>query len=365
MTRKNHFIPLMIAALISVTPLATMACTNPTGVEGEQVYNASENAMQFCNGTNWVRMDGQGDQLWDNGGTVIYYQSAPAAIGTNTMNPADQNLLVDGRAQAAGVVSSGVNDSGTVRTSNVSQSIVIQPLSDTTRDALVSPATGQVIYNKDSNTLEVFDGQQWQQLPNTPVGADQTTCATIKDENPASVDGVYTIDPDGAGGVAAFNAYCDMSTDGGGWTMVDNDASASSCFTTRTAGANTDPLVTRGAYLPAYSWSDKPELLVKSNNYTGTLGWVTFMALTDRAKEYPTATTETIAGTGHWAVSTLNGNTNQGIDDWIYNANTRFGSVWIGYGSQPTAACCYETSGHTGLGQYNVNVTNTCSTWVR
>ncbi|WP_152973311.1 fibrinogen-like YCDxxxxGGGW domain-containing protein [Lacinutrix mariniflava] len=38
----------------------------------------------------------------------------------------------------------------------------------------------------------------------------------------ATTDGVYTIDPDGAGPINSYDCYCDMTNNGGGWTLVFN-----------------------------------------------------------------------------------------------------------------------------------------------
>ncbi len=51
----------------------------------------------------------------------------------------------------------------------------------------------------------------------TNVGAN---CKDIKTRNPAAPDGIYLIDVDGSGPAVPFQVRCDMTRDGGGWTLV-------------------------------------------------------------------------------------------------------------------------------------------------
>jgi hypothetical protein len=61
------------------------------------------------------------------------------------------------------------------------------------------------------------DSLVWDEASGASVSCAATSCKTILDDGYSTGDGNYWIDPYGNG---AFEVYCDMLTDGGGWTYV-------------------------------------------------------------------------------------------------------------------------------------------------
>ena len=107
-----------------------------------------------------------------------------------------------------------------------------------------------------------------------------TSCLTIKQQNPGATSGAYVIDTDGAGPKPQVTVYCDMSTDGGGYTMARfNDAALGGnqdVYTNKCAQYGMQVIVprTKPHMLSIYAWNgnDYPNLINVFPNFNGASG---------------------------------------------------------------------------------------------
>nr|VFJ77250.1 MAG: Fibrinogen beta and gamma chains, C-terminal globular domain [Candidatus Kentron sp. FW] len=158
-----------------------------------------------------------GDAFWSQSGADISYINGNIGVGTNTPTT---KLDIHGDIK--------ISDQSSVPT------IDCDELSE----------TGRIRYIVDTDTnIGRFYGcirngssdYTWVTLNNTFIKGDNTSGRSYSDGTYAKScngylssenyygrtgNGIYRIDPDGRGGNAPFKVYCDMTTDGGGWTIV-------------------------------------------------------------------------------------------------------------------------------------------------
>lgn len=179
-----------------------MAALPVSAIEGAFFYNSSTKLMTFYDGTSWNQLTGTSLDTSGAGGAGT---AEGVIIGDNT---------VDGSAK--------------LEIEATDKSFIFPRMTTVQRDAIESPAEGLLVYNIDNQQIEYFTADIWYTFSSSALlgyssGNPGTTCEDILATVPGSPDGNYWIDPDGAGGEAAFECNCDMTTDGGGWIKLQLD----------------------------------------------------------------------------------------------------------------------------------------------
>ncbi len=138
----------------------------------------------------------------------------------------DQNTGTSGDLAVGGQLS---GDSAVITQSLVAQRVEAELVSTQALQfvplnaAPDNPAEGMLYFNGIAHELRIFDGSAWGPVASGVAGGNDgyRSCLEILEAGLSFGDGVYSIDPDGAvGPLTPIQVYCDMTRDGGGWTLV-------------------------------------------------------------------------------------------------------------------------------------------------
>ncbi len=197
MPRLLFAITSLIASL-AFAPVA-VACTSPEGIQGELVYNADYNTLQYCNGTLWVALGPQAppalSMLTDtaianpsNGQILMYLASSGKWVNANMPPPTPggsngqiqfndagalsgaTSFVFDKASGGVGLGTSTPNISALLDLSSTSRGFLPPRMTTSQVNTIASPANGLLVYDTDIGRYKAYQGGSWQEVLTSASG---------------------------------------------------------------------------------------------------------------------------------------------------------------------------------------------------
>ena len=209
-------------------------------------------------------------------------------------NPKGIWTLVVADLSGNGVATDGALEAWRIQVKTLSNKKVavaggLQLFSATAPPVVCSATTFGTLYaNPQDKAIYACNGTEWAPIYLAIMGTKENpgvSCKDILTKSPSAKSGIFWVDTDGAGGaVQPFQTYCDMTTAGGGWTLVLNlDTSDGHVMwwgdalwtNTSVYGDGSKPWA--GDFKsPAWSTGTSTEVMVSAHEGGASKGWKSF-----------------------------------------------------------------------------------------
>jgi hypothetical protein len=140
------------------------------------------------------------------------------------------------------------------------------------------------------------------------------SCLALLQAGRAQGDGIYSLDLDGAGPLAPFDVYCDMSTNGGGWTLVEVVRSA---YHTNTGATNAALLPGRATHaklsdadIRTLATNGSRQAMVRHSSSTYIMRYAASTWSSFSSTGWTNVSWDSLQSNGAWVNATCNGHYN-------------------------------------------------------